>query len=149
MREKIAIDYAMKHVDKGEVFHSSGYAQAQSGGNMGTAAGADASFAARQALEQQRKYIQGYRNSRIMNSFYGVQRAKNYTPPSQRGERADGTKSRYDTEAKNRYNTEAENRYSTEVAGRNRGLGGEATSSRRGLGATLKQGLRVSKATRG
>ena len=89
MKEKIAIDYVMKHVDKGEVFHSSGYARAQSGGNMGAVAGADASFAARQALEQQRKYIRGYRNSRIMNSFYGVQRAKNYTPPSQRRERAD------------------------------------------------------------
>ena len=113
MREKIAIDYAMKHVDKGEVIHSSGYAQAQSGGNVGAAAGANASFAARQALEQQRKYIQGYRNSRIMNSFYGVQRAKTYTPPSQRNERADGTKNRYGTEAKNRYNTETKNRYNT------------------------------------
>lgn len=95
MREKIAIDYAMKGVKKQDVFHSSGYAQAQNGGNMGAAAGDAASFAARQAMEQHRKYVRGYKNARIVNQYYGAQRAKTYVPPSQRGDGAETTAERF------------------------------------------------------
>lgn len=83
MREKIVIDYANKNLKKEEVFHSSSYAQAQSGGEFGAAGGEGASFAARRALDEQRKYIQGYRNAKIVNSFYGLQRAKAWKPKSE------------------------------------------------------------------
>lgn len=83
MREKIVIDYANKNLKKEEVFHSSSYAQAQSGGEFGAAGGEGASFAARRALDEQRKYIQGYRNAKIVNSFYGLQLAKAWKPKSE------------------------------------------------------------------
>lgn len=54
--------------------HSSGYARTQSGGNLGAAGAED--FATRKTLETQRKYVQKYKNSRLMNSYYGPQRAR-------------------------------------------------------------------------
>lgn len=109
MREKIVIDYANKDLKKEDVFHSSGYAQAQSGDSLGAAGGEGASFAARQAMEEQRKYIQGYRNAKIVNSFYGLQRAKAWKPKSASGQ-ATGS---------NRYSTEG-GRYASEGEGGNR-----------------------------
>ena len=113
MREKIVIDYANKDLRKEDVFHSSGYAQAQSGDGLGAAGGEGASFAARQAIEEQRKYIQGYRNAKIVNSFYGLQRAKAWKPKSAgSGEMA----SAGGTAGTGRYSTEG-GRYASEGDG--------------------------------
>lgn len=75
--DKALLKYVMKNDKKQDIFHSSGYAKSQSGANFG-AAGAD-SFEERKNIEEQRKFIRGYRNSKIVNSFYGVKRAQGAT----------------------------------------------------------------------
>lgn len=66
-----------------EIFHSSGYGAAQSGGGVGAASGE--SFAQRQAIEKQRRFVQGYKNSQIMRQQHGLMRAKTYTPRTEGG----------------------------------------------------------------
>lgn len=71
---KLLTRHIFKHDKKEDMLHSSGYAQVQNGANVGAASAE--SFAARQAINENRRYVQGYKNSRIMNEFYGVQRAR-------------------------------------------------------------------------
>ena len=71
---KIITNHIFRHDKKADILHSSGYARAQSGDNIGAASGT--SFNVRRGIEEHRKFIKGYRNSKIMNDFYGVERAK-------------------------------------------------------------------------
>lgn len=48
-----------------DIVHTSGYAKAQSGGNIG-AAGATL-FSERQKIEQNRKFVRGYKNSKVIS----------------------------------------------------------------------------------
>lgn len=75
---KLVTDYAIKHEDKSEFLHSSGYAKAQSGENFGAAS--TASFEARKALNEQRKYVQGYKNSQIGAARYTGLKPEPYHP---------------------------------------------------------------------
>ena len=69
--------------NKREIFHTSGYAQAQSGENFG-AAGTE-SFGARQSIEDRRKFVRGYNNARLVQGAYGgVEKARTYTPRTDR-----------------------------------------------------------------
>ncbi len=68
------LKYMMKNEAKSEVFHSSGYARAQNGGNMGATTAE--SFSQRQSIEERRKFIQGFRNARIAQSRNLSLRAK-------------------------------------------------------------------------
>ena len=81
---KLARKYSTTRGKKAEIFHSSGYAQAQSGKNLGSA-GPGVSFATRQAIEQKRKYVQQYRTARIMQSAYGVAHAQTVEPRTRGG----------------------------------------------------------------
>jgi hypothetical protein len=63
-----------------KVFHSSAYAAAQAGGRM--AVGSDLSFAERKKIEDQRKHIQAYHNSRLIGNAGPPSMAKTYTPPA-------------------------------------------------------------------
>ena len=60
---KIAADYVIEHEDRAKFKHSSGYAEAQSGDNFGAAS--VASFAAREAMNEARKFVPGYKRSKI------------------------------------------------------------------------------------
>lgn len=71
--------YATKNAKKSTILHSSGYARVQSGNKIGVAAPGE-SFETRQKVEERRKYVQKYRNSRILQRTYGIQRAKTYVP---------------------------------------------------------------------
>lgn len=62
-----------------DVIHSSGYARSQNAGNFGSVS--SETFSQRQAIQEQRKFVRGYNNSRIIGGGAGVQRAKTYTPP--------------------------------------------------------------------
>ena len=86
---KIITKHLMKNDRKADILHSSGYARVQNGQGLG-AAGAD-DFATRKTLDSQRKYIQKYKNSRIMNSYYGPQRAR--TMEAQVGRNSTGLRS--------------------------------------------------------
>ena len=77
------LKYVMRHDDRSDMMHSSGYAKAQNGSSFGAAGGT--SFSERKNIEERRKYVQGYRNSKIMNSFYGVERARTTIPRSGAG----------------------------------------------------------------
>ena len=61
-----------------DVAHSSGYAQAQNAGALG--ATSTETFAQRRSIDEQRKFVQGYRNSRIIGGATGGMRAKTYNP---------------------------------------------------------------------
>lgn len=74
--DKLLLKYAMKNDKKEDIFHSSGYAKSQSGSNFGAAGGSGETFSARRDIDAERKFIQGYKNSRITNEYLGVQRAK-------------------------------------------------------------------------
>ena len=71
--------YVMKDDKKSEILHSSVYAQAQSGENIGAAAGG-IDVAKRNALEKQRKFVKGYRDSSLMQGVRGVEHAKKFVP---------------------------------------------------------------------
>jgi hypothetical protein len=71
------LKYVMK-VDKADVMHSSGYAQAQNAGSFG--ATCSSSFMQRRDVDQQRKFVQKYRNTRTIGGAQGGLRAKTYTP---------------------------------------------------------------------
>lgn len=64
------------HDSTKDVMHSSGYAVAQNENTFG-AAGAQ-SFTMRQKIEQQRKFAQGYRNSRIAQGVNWMPKAVTY-----------------------------------------------------------------------
>ena len=73
---KLAADYAVKHQDRSDFMHSSGYAKAQNPESFG-AAGA-ASFEARKALNDARKFVKGYKSSKIGAVRYSGAVAKEY-----------------------------------------------------------------------
>ena len=87
VNDKILRDYVMKNDDKSEIFHTSGYAQAQSGANLGAAGGGDtASFAKRQALDAERQLVKNYRDTSLMQGAHNKDyKAKVYTGESTRG----------------------------------------------------------------
>ena len=67
--------------NKEDLFHTSGYGKAQSGTNIGSASAE--SFAARLAIDKNRKIVKGYEHSNIMgrNIVAGSPHPKAYTPP--------------------------------------------------------------------
>ena len=69
---------------KEDIFHSSAYGRAQSGGGMGSAS--TESFSDRMKIEQRRTMIKGYSGSSIANSAIGSgPRAKTFTPSASSG----------------------------------------------------------------
>ena len=74
----IRAKYGMKGTKKADFLHSSGYAKEQSGDNIGSAS--TATFATRNAIEEQRKFVQEYRNAKILQGIRGYEKAKSYVP---------------------------------------------------------------------
>ena len=80
MADNIALLKRVMKTQTVDVMHSSGYAGAQNAGNFGAASAE--SFAARQSMEERRKFVRGYHNSRIIGgAAVGGPHAKVYTPP--------------------------------------------------------------------
>ena len=71
---KIISNHLVKSDKKADFLHSSGYAKVQNSQGFGAVSADD--FATRKTLDSQRKYVQKYKNSRIMRSCYGAQRAR-------------------------------------------------------------------------
>lgn len=65
----------------GDVIHSTGYANAQNGGNFGAATGAGMSFQERLELEKNRKVVQSYKQA-------GVAQQRNFMPKAMNVEEA-------------------------------------------------------------
>ena len=76
---KILRDYVMKDDKKSEIFHSSGYAEAQSGENIG-AASTGLSMAERKALEEKRQFVAKYNNSGMFSETFSNRKAKKFDP---------------------------------------------------------------------
>lgn len=68
MEKNLFLHRLMKE-KKEDVVHSSAYAEAQNGGEIGTASAQ--SFEERQKIEQNRTMIQGYRDSKVINDALG------------------------------------------------------------------------------
>ena len=64
--------------EKDEVFHSSAFAKAQNAGNIGAAS--SETFTARRSLDQNRQFVRGYNDSRLVNTPNPALRAKAYDP---------------------------------------------------------------------
>lgn len=72
------IKYLMKE-QKGDIFHSSAYGKAQNAKAIGVASAE--SFKERMKVEKNRKIVQGYNDSRIVNGAYASgPKAKKYVP---------------------------------------------------------------------
>lgn len=67
--DKILRDYVMKDEKKSEIFHSSGYAEAQSGKKIGTTA-ARLSMKERKAIEKRRQFVAKYNNSEMFSNTF-------------------------------------------------------------------------------
>ena len=80
---KIISNRLMKNDRKADIMHSSGYAKVQNGQGLGVTSADD--FATRKTLDSQRKYVQKYKNSRIMRNYYGAQRARTVEAQVERG----------------------------------------------------------------
>lgn len=61
-----------------DVLHSSGFAQVQSGGNIGASSGE--SFNERRAIDEHRRFVKGYENARLVRGAYTAERARAYVP---------------------------------------------------------------------
>lgn len=83
---KIAADYAARHQDRSDFKHSSGYAKAQN--REGFGASSVASFEARKAIDESRKFVRGYGSSQIASKLRPGERARVYERPRY-GEGAD------------------------------------------------------------
>ena len=70
---------------KGDVVHSSAYGEAQNGGGIGVAS--TQSFTERMKIEQNRKRVRGYNESRVATQAYAASgvKAKAYVPLSESG----------------------------------------------------------------
>ena len=84
---KLVREFAMKNDKKEEMFHSSSYGMAQNADNIGTAS-TGLTMAERQAIEEKRKFVQKYNNSKIFESTYSLRHAKKYVPRTEGGENA-------------------------------------------------------------
>lgn len=74
----LRVKYSLKNTKKADFLHSSGYAKAQNGNKIG--ASDQASFEARQAIENHRKYVRKYHNSKLLQGVRGFEKAKTYVP---------------------------------------------------------------------
>jgi hypothetical protein len=78
--KRLILERVMK-TQKDDVLHTSAHAQAQNAGNFGAAS--TETFGQRRSIDEQRKFVRGYYNSRIMNGHAGnAPRAKVFTPPA-------------------------------------------------------------------
>lgn len=78
------IKYLMRE-QKEDIFHSSAYGKAQNAGAIGAAS--TESFEERMKVERNRKIVQGYNDSRIVNGAYmNGPKAKKYVPKEKREE---------------------------------------------------------------
>lgn len=69
--------------EKEDIFHSSAYGKAQNGGSMGSAS--SVSFTDRMKINQSRRVVKGYGDSRLASQGIGNgPRAKQYTPPAEK-----------------------------------------------------------------
>ena len=76
---KIVRDFAMKNDKKEEFFHTSGYAEAQNGANIGTAS-TGLTMAERKAIEEKRKFVSKYNDSKMFAETLSLRHAKKYDP---------------------------------------------------------------------
>lgn len=79
MQKNPLLKYVMK-TQTPEVLHSSGYAKAQNKKSFG--ATSTETFSERQRIEEQRKFVRGYRNSHLAAGATSTYRAKAYIPPA-------------------------------------------------------------------
>jgi hypothetical protein len=86
-KNKLARKFAMKNDKKDEFFHSSAYGSSQNEGSIGTAS-TGLTMAERKAIEEKRKFVQKYNNSKIFESTYNLRHAKKFIPRTEGGENA-------------------------------------------------------------
>jgi len=79
MADQIALLKRVMKTQTADVLHTSAHAQAQNSESFGAAS--TESFAQRRTVEEQRKFVRGYNNSRIIGGAANVPRAKTFTPP--------------------------------------------------------------------
>ena len=79
MADKTALLKRVMRTQTTDVMHTSGYARVQNAGSFGSAS--TESFTDRRSIEEQRKFVRGYHNSKIIGGAVGAPRAKTYTPP--------------------------------------------------------------------
>lgn len=74
------LKYVMKD-KKEDIFHSSAYGKMQNGGSIGVSS--NETFAKRMEINQNRKVVRGYGDSRLANSgINNAPRPKTYAPPA-------------------------------------------------------------------
>lgn len=61
-----ALKYILKNKNAGDIVHTSAHAKVQTGSSFGAAS--HEAFSARREIEENRKHIQGYHNSKIINA---------------------------------------------------------------------------------
>lgn len=86
-KNKLIREFATKNDKKDEFFHSTTYASAQNAGNIGTSS-TGLTMEERKAIEEKRKFVKKYNNSKIFESTYSLRHAKKYVPRTEGGENA-------------------------------------------------------------
>jgi hypothetical protein len=86
---KLVRSFAMKDDKKEDFFHSSSYATAQNGQNIGTAS-VGLTMEERKAIEEKRKFVQNYNESNLVGKTYSLRHSKQYVPPKNDGPRVTG-----------------------------------------------------------
>ena len=86
-KNKLVREFTLKNDKKDEYFHSTAYASAQNGGNIGTSS-TGLTMDERKAIEEKRKFVKKYNNSKIFESTYSLRHAKKYVPRTEGGENA-------------------------------------------------------------
>lgn len=86
-KNKLAREFAMKNDQKNEFFHSSAYGTVQNEGSIG-AASTGLTMEERKAIEEKRKFVKKYNNSKIFESTFNLRHAKKFIPRTEGGENA-------------------------------------------------------------
>ena len=83
---KFLRDFDVEKAEKSEIFHSNGAAKVGNKG-LGTMS-VELTMAERKAIEEKRKLVQKYNNSKIFSSTWGLRHAKKYVPRTEGGANA-------------------------------------------------------------
>lgn len=87
--ENLALKFLRKRSSKADFLHSSSFGKAQNGSGMGVTS--SQSFNTRMAINQNRRVVRGYGDSRIVTGTRNTNmRAKTYTPTEDTGLRQSG-----------------------------------------------------------
>ncbi len=114
--------YLIDERNRGKFLHTSGQVRNTQGGNIGSAGGKNDTFAMRQEIEKQRRFVKKYNNARVISDVRAFDRVRGTVL---NGVKTESTRSRLASES----NSAAASRGSIGSSARNSGFSGRSSAN--------------------